>query len=381
MIESKMLWDPYVLIKNDNIKDFWATILKKNEKSIFILAKGFDPRMNTFFDLIYDDIGSNVNYSILNIEGDLGPHASLTKQNWEELENKLIAKNISYMVHSVEMWKQKRNSKTRVGPTNVNNLIGGEFLNGYKNIIVDISSMPRVIYLSLITTILDYTRKKNKNGTIINVFVNVVESPLIDNLISSSGVDDKAEFVPKLGGDFMIESDLTDLSGNKKPKIWIPILGEGQEYKLRKIEEIVLPKIICPVLPFPSVKPRRADDLVLEYREVLFDIWLVEQENIIYTSENNPFELYRHLMKTINRYFDALEPIGECKIALSSLSSKLISIGVLLTTYEMYRVKEKSVGLIHVGGSEYNYDDKILEKHSNEYENLITLWIDGEPYK
>jgi len=33
------------------------------------------------------------------------------------------------------------------------------------------------------------------------------------------------------------------------------------------------------------------------------------------------------------------------------------------------RVKEKSVDWFHVGGSEYNYDDKILEKHSNEYEN------------
>jgi len=31
------------------------------------------------------------------------------------------------------------------------------------------------------------------------------------------------------------------------------------------------PDEICPVLPFPALNPRRGDNLVLEYRDLLFD--------------------------------------------------------------------------------------------------------------
>lgn len=380
MISSTLQWDPYVLIKNDKIKSFWQNILNNNESTLFILAKGFDPRMNSFTDEIIDSFNLNTKFAIIDIEGNQGPYKDLTSDNWTKLEGKLNLKKVKYEIHNLEMWKPKQNSKTRVGPNKAIDLVNNGLIKGFKNIVIDISSMPRAIYFSLITAILDLSKKQNSEGIITNVFINVVESPLIDEAITSEGVDDKAEFVPRLGGKFMLESDLSDLEGGEKPKIWIPVLGENQKYKLAKIEEIVQPKIICPVLPFPSNRPRRTDDLVLEYREILFDNWLVEQENIIFASESNPFELYRHLMKTAERYFEAFKPIGGCKIAVSSLSSKLLSIGILLTSYEMYRINDKAVGLIHVGGSEYDFDKEKLKKYMKGNENLITLWIDGEPY-
>jgi len=380
MINNKLQWDPYVLIKSDRIKSFWKGVLDKNEKTIFILAKGFDPRMNSFTNEIIEFSNSSTEFSIIDIEGEKGKYKHLTNENWRQLEDKLKNRDIEYKIHNVEMWKVKQNSKSRVGPNKAINLVNEGLIDGFKNVVIDISSMPRAIYFSLITAILDFSRKLNSEGNVVNVFINVVESPYIDEAITSSGVDDKAEFVPRLGGKFMLESNLADLEGGDKPKIWIPVMGENQKYKLSKIEEIVQPKIICPVLPFPSDTPRRTDNLILEYREILFDNWLVEQENIIFASESNPFELYRQLMKTAERYFEALIPIGGCKIAVSSLSSKLLSIGILLTTYEMYRIRDNAVGLIHVGGSEYNLDEEKLKNFPKVNQNLITLWIDGEPY-
>lgn len=380
MTNEDLHWDPYVLIKNKRIKSFWKGILNSKEKTLFILAKGFDPRMNSFTASILDDLHPKVQFAILDIEGEDGPYKDRTRKNWEELKAQLDSKSIRHSEHSLEMWKTKQNSKTRVGPNNAIRLIEDGLVSGYRNVVVDISSMPRAIYFSLITAILDQSRSQNKNDITTNVFINVVENPTVDEAISSSGVDDKAEFIPRLGGKFMLESDLTDLEGSEKPKIWIPVMGEKQKYKLNKIEEVVEPKIICPVLPFPSIHPRRTDNLILEYREILFDNWLVEQENLIFASESNPFELYRQLMKTSERYFEALKPLGGCKIAVSSLSSKVLSIGILLTTYELYRVKRKAVGLIHVGGSEYSFQEEKGKSYDKKDENLITLWIDGEPY-
>lgn len=380
MTKLNLQWDPYVLIKNKEIKAFWKKFLISEEKTLIIIAKGFDPRMNSFTETISENLHKNVHFIILEIEGENGPYKNLTSINWKKLEKILTDKKVSYSIQEVEMWKTKQNSKTRVGPNKIIDLVDSGILENYKNIVIDISSMPRAIYFSLITATLDFSRSHNVNGNFINVLVNVVENPTLDEAITSSGVDDKAEFIPRLGGEFMIEYGLPDLEGSKKPKVWIPILGENQNYKLLKIEEIVQPDEICPVLPFPSDKPRRTDDLILEYRFILFDTWLVEQENIIYASESNPFELYRQLMKTIGRYLYALKPIGGGKIAISSLSSKLLSIGALLTTYDLYRISRETVGLIHVGGSEYKVDDKILENYPKQDENLITLWIDGEPY-
>ena len=57
----------------------------------------------------------------------------------------------------------------------------------------------------------------------------------------------------------------------KWPRVWFPVLGEGQRERLRLIREFVNPDEICPVIPFPARSPRRGDEIVAEHRGVLFD--------------------------------------------------------------------------------------------------------------
>lgn len=47
----------------------------------------------------------------------------------------------------------------------------------------------------------------------------------------------------------------------------------------------------------------------------------------------------------------------------------------------MYRINDKAVGLIHVGGSVYNFNNEKFKSSLKKPKNLITLWIDGEPYE
>jgi hypothetical protein len=88
------------------------------------------------------------------------------------------------------------------------------------------------------------------------------------------------------------------------------------------------------VLPWPARDPRRGDRIVLEYRQLLFDEIRLEPRNVIHGAERNPFDLYRTLGALHERYCQALSPLGPVAMVLSSHSSKLLSVGVLLTAYE-----------------------------------------------
>lgn len=151
--------------------------------------------------------------------------------------------------------------------------------------------------------------------------------------------------------------------------------GEGKNEQLIRLYDHVRPDEVCPVFPSPSVNPRRADNLVRQYRELLFDRLRVEPLNFIYASEWNPFEVYRQVCRTIERYNSALDALGKCKVVVSALSSKLFSVGALLAAYEAKR-KGFMIGISHVETHGYRIHGDI-ESCDPE---LYSLWIAGECY-
>jgi hypothetical protein len=165
-----------------------------------------------------------------------------------------------------------------------------------------------------------------------------------------------------------------------QPKIWIPILGERQETQLERIYNLIdVPDEICPVLPFPALDPRRGDNLVLEYRNLLFDRLRIEPRNFIYASEWNPFEVYRQIRRTILHYREVLGPLGGCRTVLSALSTKLLSVGALLVAYELKQAKV-DVGIAHVGSQGYIMDDDPGAQGPQAPSELFGLWLAGECY-
>ena len=137
------------------------------------------------------------------------------------------------------------------------------------------------------------------------------------------------------------------------------------------------PSEICPIIPSPSINPRRGDTLLLqEYRSLFFDEFKVEPRNIIYASEQNPFEAYRQLHRTIFQYSTALNVLGGCNAFISPLSSKLLSIGSLLAAYEIKQ--DFPVGIVHVESR--GYQMLTVEEKDNDSE-LFSLWLAGECYE
>ena len=370
-----MKWDPYFLVKNAGFENFWKNFLAgKNLDLLFIMGLGFDPRMTSCLEKIMEIGGSGKrDVILLDIENLSDKYESYAKNNIEVIK-KIIKGKGKINTQKLKVYKKSRNKLTRIGPRKASEVINDiNDLIGYQNVILDISSMPRGIYFPLAAKILNLL-EQGKHP--MNFFLNVSEDAELDKHIQKIGIDESAMFLPLFGGEFDLEDEV---AGIERPKLWIPILGENQAEELDRIYTLVKPDEICPILPYPSNEPRRGDNLIMEYRSILFDRWQVEPANIIYADETNPFDLYRQLYKTIEHYNKALKPLGGCKVAVSALSSKLLSVGALLATYELYRIKGNSVGFVHIEGQDYEVNEEFLKK-GKEYD-LHTIWLNGEVYE
>jgi hypothetical protein len=110
----------------------------------------------------------------------------------------------------------------------------------------------------------------------------------------------------------------------------------------------------------------------------LFDDVRVEPSNIIYASEYNPFEAYRQLYGAIDRYRDALRDLGGCKVFVSPLSSKLLSVGALLACYD-HKSQSGGTDPVNIGipyVESVTYGDSGAATGSPAA--LYSLWLRGE---
>jgi len=365
-------WDHYHLRRGNECPAFWKDYLStSSHRLLFILGLGFDPRMCFGLRMLMDVAQGCVKESLL-VEYDEGENSpshrytDLVTKNQDDLLD-LMGRGGVIKKAQVPMWSADR--RRRIGSRRASDAIQPSTIERFTDVIVDISSMPRGIYFPIIAKTLYLIDKASGGCHSVNLHVFVPEQISLDKKIQEEGIDDDASYMHGF------TSDLVQESTASVPRIWIPVLGEGKLEQLKRLHDHVHPDEICPVLPSPSVNPRRADDLVAEYRELLFDRLHVEPHNFIYASEWNPFEVYRQIYRTVERYNDALDALGKCKVVMSALSSKLLSVGVLLAAYETKR-KDFMVGISHVETHGY----KIQEPVESCDPELFSLWVAGECY-
>jgi hypothetical protein len=376
-VENTKRWDPYVLLRHEEYVPFWKQhFASKNRRLLYILGKGFDYRMNMGIKSIVSSC-ADLNLSSIAIEFDEGSastsqkYSSLVDENFNELK-KLTKNNV--VVKPIELWREAGKKKRRVGDKNVTELFSDyTLIKDFTDIIVDISSLPRGIYFSLIGKILSLIDANDKDKTK-NFFVITAENAELDKNIIDTQPDDELSYVYGfLGG--------SELTSDKKPTIWLPILGESKQHQIRAAHGKIKPEEICPVLPFPSKNPRRSDNLIIEYHQLLFDELIIEAQNILYVSEQNPFEVYRTLRETIFNYDSSLRILNGCDIVISTFSSKLLSIGALLAAFEFKTMKSIKVGVLNVDSSGYDIEDERYSKTLVGETELFVTWLAGEPYK
>ena len=372
-------WNDYFFTKNEDYHDFWQNYLKQKREILFILGKGFDPRMCLGLESILQKGGDGKRDCTLIsfIEGENSPSRDFrldVEQNKTKL-NELMNGRGNIKEISIKMETEDGH---RVGPRAAAEIFADySAFEHYTDIIIDISSLPLNIYFPLIGKILfilDSSKSSKPRKHIANLHVIVAENTQIDKSIKKSGLFDDASYLYGFTGNLEVVSKEED------PTVWIPILGEGQKEQIELLGNFVSAREICPVLPSPSVDPRRGDEIMLEYRDLLMNRLSIEARNIIYGSEQNPFELYRQIYQTIEHYRNALKPLGNSKFAISSLSSKLMSMGSFLIAYEEGLSKKESVGIAYVESKGYSMKQGAKNEDVLRSCELFSLWIFGDCY-
>jgi hypothetical protein len=370
-------WASYVHVSGDGVHTFLQEHVETqdgNNKSCLIVGKGFDPRMlggATALTAVLDPR----QLSLIMLVFDEGPTSPSRKYD------KLVQQNIDTLMRMVPSEQVRERTITmfssegrRVTSRSAESVFrSADEFSGFSDIFVDVSSLPRSVYFPVVAKLL-HLLDGVKDGAAPNLFVMVSESAELDRRIVEEGIDEDADYIHPFRG--AVERE----SAAGRPKVWFPLLGENQSVQLARIYDLINPAEICPLLPSPSMDPRRGDNLVLEYRELLFDRLRVETRNFIYASETNAFEAYRQLRRAILHYAEALEPLGGSNAVISANSSKLLSVGALLAAYEL-KCDGADIAIAHIEAHGYmltdSHDD--LDRLASE-SRLQCLWLSGSCY-
>ncbi|MCH8903426.1 MAG: hypothetical protein IIA45_05880 [Bacteroidetes bacterium] len=374
--EITFRWDPYALFKGEEVDDLWKSIVGTDGSStLYILGKGFDVRMNLGLKSILDCVEAK-SLDIFLISYDEGEtshsnkYSSLVDKNIKEL-NSLISGPVLKQ-KAMNIWEGTGKTKKRVGDRQAIDLIK-EYseIQEYENIIIDISALPRGIYFSLIGKMLSLIDNKPAVANIPNLLVVTAENAELDSSINETGIDDDLHYPIGFGGGIELEA-------SKTPVIWLPLLGENKGIHLNKANQHIRPNEICPILPFPSKNARRADDIFNELYD-FFDTFQIESQNIMYVPEQNPFEVYKTIISAIHKYKISLATMGGCKAVVTTLSSKLLSLGALLAAYEL-KDSDYSLGILNVDSHGYDLLNEDGLDNMKDKSELLVTWLTGEPY-
>lgn len=367
-----MRWKDYVLARGKaEVAAFWkAHATEKDRKLLFIVGRGFDPRASMGLLGVrtaapkcpIDVIGLDYKDEFSTGSAE---HRTAADQNWTKITSAMDSLGVA----SVREINFRSEDGRRVAARNSADLFAdADELTKYTDVVIDISAMPRVVYFPLVSRLMYFHDELAKTGKSPNIHILVSEDPKLDTVIREYGVDETAAYLHPFEGPFIQESK------GGQPAIWIPVLGEGRTTQFQRIHELLKAQEVCPILPSPARNPRRGDDIVMEYQELLFDQLRVDPRNFIYASELNPFDVYRQVRRAALHYHEVLSLIGGCRVALSALCSKVMSVGILLVAYEL-KTTEIQSGIAHIECQSYD-----IPKEAPIDVEPISIWVAGECY-
>jgi hypothetical protein len=359
-----MRWTNYVLARDSfgliSVEQLWRAA-SHSRTTYYILGLGFDPRatvgLQRFLALGIPD--SRV------ISVGLRPQAAddTTKGQAERNERILAELEAKHPQAFLRVGLPAVEEPRSAGLRLARELLQQGRLSTSASVIVDISSLPSSVHFPLIGVLLSRAAKEPFELQVV-----ACENPQLDDAVLEQGVVDAGPI-----GGFKDGLDLE--AGSRQLRIWAPVLGHGRDAAMRSILARLDPEEVYPVLPFPARNPRRGDDLLSEYREMLFDTAQIEPRNIIYAAESDPFDLYRTLSTLYERMGRTLAPIGAPVLVLSTHSSKLLSIGVLLAAFE------HNLPVMTATPSQYAIDPSIGVEEISAENSLTCVWLAGTPYE
>jgi len=388
-----MLWDHYVFRRGSGVHDLWDRLHDiRSMRVLYIAGRGFDVRAQTVMREYVTNLQSAgrrvdsaklllIGFSGYELEEDI---RALTEENAAALKTIFDPLGSS---QTITMGGSTPYGDDDIGASillrdGVQKVLA--IVADHTDIVLDVSSMPRMTYLALLTSLLqklvpDKQIKKGEphplaaNG--VNFQVLVAEDAKLDGMIKAEDPGNQLVQIPGFAGAFHAESF------KDWPLVLFPILGENRVNQLIKVlASLPDGAEICPVVPHPSKNLRRADDLLVEYRDALFKSGRSPTNNIMYVHESNPFEAYRQLLGAMRRYRESMNVLGNCRLVVTPLGSKLVTVGAGLACFEMRPADASATYRVAVPLAEPKRYVATVQSLKDSKPDISALLLTGEAY-
>lgn len=318
----------------------------------YIAGGGFDPRAPAFCKLLSSAKPKLVNAHLLR---ERRPQDIKSLLADAEANIKIIASCVT-SVHSYDVNIFAQDNAV-VGGFELLRHFQQVDLSKYDDIVVDVSAVSKGQSFTLVRFLLLKYPQKN-----IHVF-----------LFSSTGTDRRIrevanEKVLPIKG---YEAGYTLDENASTAKLWLPQLIDDQHDILSRIFAAVNPHDVCPIIPFPSRDPRLGDSLISEYRVEIEDQWQLRSDDILYSAENNPLDLYQSLLRLDKARKLVFGENGSVMI-LSPLGSKATAVGAMMAAIE------RNFPVVYCESYGYDVDTGVIGNPS--ISDLIHIWLSGDAY-
>jgi hypothetical protein len=298
------------------VADYFADA---SRRVLLVAAAGFDPRSRRISQMLAGILGNRLSAVFIREERPRASEALIKQADENETALKAIIPDCT--IFRVDVFAD---DGAPVGGSRIVSLLGQHpVADEVTDVILDLSALSIGIGFPAARMLLeDCEAVSNRSFHLM-----IVSNPEMDDRISS---------VPSSrAGSVKGFSPPIDAQGQGLAQVWIPQLARGRASALTQIGAAIQRRYkICPLLPFPARNPRRADDLLAEYRTELVNEWEVDPRDVVYASERNPLDCYRTLSMLKIRFDRTMKGTYEPRMVLSPVGSKVLAAGALMAAIE-----------------------------------------------
>lgn len=357
-------WEPCIYHRGAHADSFMQEYLSQPDRRILLIAgAGFDPRSTRIATVFPEQARQNTR-AILIREERPNP-AALLVQRAIEHRDQLVAAFHEAQEYMIQVFAS---DNAAIGGRGGARLMQSLQLDSVTDIFIDISALSIGIAFPIIKHFVEVLPQNPQLVT--NLHVISCDSPSIDGTITSAPSDAVAPIHGFRGGWGLDEKSRAAI-------LWMPQLSHGKGAVLSRIfqmlQNVQPDTVVCPILPFPSSKPRRSDELIEEFAEQLQGAWSVDVRDLVYADEKSPLDLYRTILRIDDARRRVFESVGGSQIILSPLGSKALSLGALMAALD------RDFTILHVESIGYTLDEGQAAVESAS-EELVHIWLHGDAY-
>ena len=354
-------WDPCPRHRGKDADAFVREYLgMASRRALFIGGGGFDPRSVVVCGLLEETMSDRL-------------HGVLIREERPNPDPQLLGRADDNTAHMISLLPD-RNTVLKadvfapdgavVGGRRLVESVGRLSVNDFSDVIVDMSALSIGVAFPIVRHLVELA---SRVGTGFNLHLTAVDEPETDEQIASVA-SDRASPIHGFKGSL-------GLVGNEEAaKLWMPQLSKGKRGVLENIHSYVSPHDVCPILPFPSARPRLPDELIEQYAEELESAWNVDSRSIVYTDEANPLDLYRTILRVDDIRRRVFAEVGASLVILTPLGSKVSAIGALLAAIE------RDFPIVYVEAISYKVDIAELDRRRGDQGDIVHLWLCGDAY-